>query len=361
MKKITSLLSFIILSLTVTGIANGQSMREKNPPAAAFSACTGKNINTSCRMNTRRGFMNGTCQQPRGLDKAVCVPEHQNAGHNSNNQQTRSSDNRSSDNNRNLRKHTATQSSGVRQLFPATENPIAQNYVSSQIDGEWRIIRSNGISNHKTGQFPNRGNPNRITEQNFSVRVSANPQFGSSLHRPKVIGWLLNGVPFEPGAGEFYMGERSLGWQYEALSGAVPLGLDENHAHVQPSGKYHYHGLPTLFLKKLGVTKGKHSAQIGWAADGFPIFALYGQQGEVKASYRLKSGNRPAGYNQPGGQYDGTFTQDYEYVEGLGDLDECNGTMTITADYPNGTYAYFLTNDYPVVPRCLKGRYSHSL
>jgi len=170
----------------------------------------------------------------------------------------------------------------------------------------------------------------------------------------------LNGVPFDPGAGEFYLGDRSLGWQYEALSGAVVLGLDQNHAHVQPSGKYHYHGLPTLFLEEIGVEKGKHSPQIGWAADGFPIFALYGGKEQVttlRPSYRLKAGNRPTGDNQPGGQYDGTFTQDYEYVPGLGDLDECNAAMTVTDDFPNGTYAYFLTNDYPVIPRCLKGKY----
>ncbi|WP_367646648.1 YHYH protein [Ruegeria arenilitoris] len=29
--------------------------------------------------------------------------------------------------------------------------------------------------------------------------------------------------------------------------------------------------------------------------------------------------------------------------------------MTVSAAFPSGTYAYFLTDDYPVVPRCFAG------
>ncbi|VEP16663.1 hypothetical protein H1P_480024 [Hyella patelloides LEGE 07179] len=29
--------------------------------------------------------------------------------------------------------------------------------------------------------------------------------------------------------------------------------------------------------------------------------------------------------------------------------------MTITPEFPDGTYAYFLTSDFPIVPRCFKG------
>lgn len=51
--------------------------------------------------------------------------------------------------------------------------------------------------------------------------------------------------------------------------------------------------------------------------------------------------------------------RDYEYVEGAGTLDECNGRMTVTPDFPDGTYDYFLTPDFPIVPRCFKGKLSH--
>lgn len=40
---------------------------------------------------------------------------------------------------------------------------------------------------------------------------------------------------------------------------------------------------------------------------------------------------------------------------GAGTLDECNGAFVKTADYPQGTYAYFLTDSFPVIPRCQKG------
>jgi hypothetical protein len=39
----------------------------------------------------------------------------------------------------------------------------------------------------------------------------------------------------------------------------------------------------------------------------------------------------------------GQYIQDYEYVVGLGDLDQHNGRFCKTPDFPNGTYAYFFT------------------
>ena len=91
----------------------------------------------------------------------------------------------------------------------------------------------------------------------------------------------INGVLFEPGTAEFWMGDRHADWNYEALGGAVGLGLDSNHAHVQPGGIYHYHGLPTGLLEELNFPAGKedhnrHSPLIGWAADGFPVYYAFG-------------------------------------------------------------------------------------
>ncbi|MEK9679311.1 MAG: YHYH protein, partial [Rhodospirillaceae bacterium] len=57
-------------------------------------------------------------------------------------------------------------------------------------------------------------------------------------------------------------------------------------------------------------------------------------------------------FGDPGGQHDGTFVVDYEFVKGAGDLDACNGKRVTTPDFPDGTYAYFLTQDWPVTPRC---------
>ena len=99
-----------------------------------------------------------------------------------------------------------------------------------------------------------------------------------------------------------------------------------------------------------------HSSLYGYAADGFPIYILYGYSDPtdtasavivVKSSYQLKSGTRASG--APSGTYDGTYAQDYEYVAGTGNLDECNGMVV------NGQYGYFITDAYPWVLGCYSG------
>ena len=48
----------------------------------------------------------------------------------------------------------------------------------------------------------------------------------------------------------------------------------------------------------------------------------------------------------------GTFAEDYEYLKGAGTLDEYNGRFARTPEYPEGTYAYFLTSwPYLVGPK----------
>jgi hypothetical protein len=223
------------------------------------------------------------------------------------------------------------------------------NQVETRTEGEFRIIQSNGIPDHATGMFPNRGNPNTITEQNHNFRVAMAP-VKSGQATPlgmHPFGVAVNGIPFDPGAAEYWNDDPGSGWRHEALSPSLDLGLDRNYAHVQPSGAYHYHGRPTGLLDRLGAPA--KMALAGWAADGFPIYAT----GD-RSSYRLKSGTRPGGTAGPGGNHDGTYVQDYEYVAGLGNLDECNGKTGPTPDYPGGTYYYVLSENWPVVPRCFQ-------
>ena len=82
---------------------------------------------------------------------------------------------------------------------------------------------------------------------------------------------------------------------------------------------------------------------IGWAADGFEIHYV---GDEARPSYILRTGMRPTA---PGGAYDGTYNQDFEYVRGIGNLDQCNGAEV------GGQYMYFATDAYPYFPRCLYG------
>ncbi|MEE9368676.1 MAG: YHYH protein [Pontiella sp.] len=274
---------------------------------------------------------------------------------------------------RQMRKHTANSIRPIR-LVEANEEPPVENEHHFHVKGDELKVTANGIPEHKVGEFPNRGNPHTIEPQKYSFSLPANPsaekkvislpgQSNSGRGAPNMpFGIGLNGVVMDPDTAEFWLGDRNSGWNYEALGGAVTLGIDENHAHVQPTGAYHYHGMPTGLLDELNFEKGKHSPQIGWAADGFPVYALYGYDGTNQSkvikrtsSYRLKKGTRPSAPEGPGGTYDGSFVQDYEYVKGLGSLDECNGCFTVTPEFPDGTYAYFLTKEWPVIPRVFRG------
>ena len=243
------------------------------------------------------------------------------------------------------------------------------NEVTITVEGDLRVIRTNSLPNHQTGEFPNDGNPHSIAEIDAVYSVPLDPAIAASStsllgtdNRPAYkFGIAVNGIVFDPTTAEFWMRDASTGWNIEAI-GTLNLGLDENDAHVQPDGTYHYHGVPHgLFADEDGSS---HSGLYGYAADGFPVYIYYGYSdpavsGSVKKlvpSYRLfTSGKRPPPSSGPGGDWDGTYTQDYEYVDGLGDLDECNGRTGVTPEYPEGGYHYFITDTFPYQPRCLKG------
>lgn len=257
--------------------------------------------------------------------------------------------------------------------------------VSIEVRGEYRYITSNGMPDHKTGEFPNAHNPGRMAEQRFEFRVPLTPRIaekavdlgpsgpppdraggrgrGREGGPPLLFGVAMNGVVFDPGTAEWWRDDPSSGWHVDALGPTVHLGVDAEHAHVQPpNGMYHYHGVPTALVDRLaGDQTGKKMVQVAWAADGFPVYALWGYSEAsdatsaiktLKPSYRLKQGERVGG---PGGKHDGTYVEDYEFIAGSGDLDEFNGRTGPTPEFPGGTYYYVVTAKYPFVPRQLRG------
>ncbi|MBK9187111.1 MAG: YHYH protein [Moraxellaceae bacterium] len=75
-----------------------------------------------------------------------------------------------------------------------------------------------------------------------------------------VVGFALNGVKFDPGTGgtcndtgaSCSLGGNVGAWRIEALGqSSFNFGTDENNAHVQPTGEYHYHGMPEKFIARL--------------------------------------------------------------------------------------------------------------
>jgi YHYH protein len=235
-----------------------------------------------------------------------------------------------------------------------------------------RALVSNGVPNHEVGTFPGPGNPNPIGAVSTSASYTLNPALQSAYTGVITSGYALNGVKMEPatagtcgnGGGSSCTQAGGTGpWTMEALGQtAFNFGTDENNAHVQPSGAYHYHGMPERLITKLGGG-GTKMTLIGWAPDGFPIYARHGHSVATDAgsalkvlrgSYRLKSvpdANRPSVAIYPMG----AFTQDYEYAAGSGDLDECNGRSGVTPEFPGGIYHYLITDTFPFMGRCVKG------
>lgn len=352
----------VVLSLTalVGSVVYAATQPPRQPPAEALAACASKAVGTQCTVQLPDRTLQGSCQSiPSG--QTACVPQGMPPMNGNMGNGAPPMNNGAGGMGAGMHSHTINQSSGKVALVPATQNPITTPTISVTESGNQRVIVANGIAKHRTGAFPNSGNPNSISVQSYTFKVPLKPKLTGQIKNLGLnnFGIAVNGVTFDPTAAETYKGDRT--WTYEPLSGAIALGVDVNHAHVQPNGAYHYHAKPTLLLQSLGVSASKHSPLVGWAADGFPIYALYGYQDQskkvipVSSSYRLKQGKRPTGGTNPAGTYDGTFLNDYAYVKGAGNLDECNGRMAVTPEFPEGTYAYFITNEYPMIPRCFKG------
>lgn len=238
--------------------------------------------------------------------------------------------------------------------------------------GATRALMGAGIPDHPVtgGQFAT-----PISSQVINVTSTLNPVNTGTASPIQIVGYALNSVKFDPGtAGTCTSTATGTGngqgcvaiggtdpWRLEAIGGVFQFGTDENNAHVQPDGAYHYHGMPEGIIAK--AAKGTGMVLVGWASDGFPIYGRYGYVDAnnaasgtriLKSSYQKKAtadAGRPSVSIFPLG----TFTSDYSYVAGSGDLDECNGRTGVTPEFPNGIYHYYITESYPYIQRCVKG------
>ncbi|MCR9171327.1 MAG: YHYH protein [bacterium] len=243
--------------------------------------------------------------------------------------------------------------------------PKHEHVYEEEIDEQRgvRIITANGIPQHKTGAFPNQGNPNTIQPHKVTYEIPLHPTPADDFISAQGIrmGVLFSGVELDPFTGEFFRGSGGTNykWNITTLTSTVDLGLDCNNGHVQPNGKYHYHGTPSAYLDEIQAD-GSEMIKVGYAADGYPIYYKWGynESGEITAyesGYRLKEGERPGdGKAAPDGEYDGTYFQDYEYVEGTSELDPCNGRFGKTLESDN-EYYYVITDNFPSTPICFKG------
>ncbi|MEO0342783.1 MAG: YHYH protein [Pseudomonadota bacterium] len=220
------------------------------------------------------------------------------------------------------------------------------NQVEITRKGAETCISSNGLPNHA---IENLGR-NRAQSIDQEYCFPAEPEkTNRKTTRARIIGVFLNGVSIRPGTAEYYDAntsrgfsrDESSGWRISLMGNLDKFGLDENGGHADQRGLYHYHHMPAALIPVDG------ESLIGYAADGHEIHYV---SASAKSSYVLKSGTRPT---SPGGAYDGSFEEDWEYVAGAGNLDECNGATV------NDEYMYFATNEYPYFQRCHFGEVSN--
>lgn len=238
-------------------------------------------------------------------------------------------------------------------------------------------IYTNNYPDHSWGTWPSNS---PVLAQDFEYHVCAFPQKAqqpTSIYdaptvgincRPQVqFGVGLNGIFYSGWGARWFVNpqtqQENLSWNVEPLA---VFNMDFNNAHSNNPGEYHYHGIPdSYFGDSLEIDSTAHSPLVGYAADGFPIYYKYvyadptlpsaGITG-LTSGYTIKAGNRPGdSITAPGGAYNGLYVEDYEYANPNWDLDECNGRFGITPEFPNGTYYYVLTDNWPYIPRCFYG------
>ena len=252
---------------------------------------------------------------------------------------------------------TSTTAAAVADEVAFGMGDVSTDYLTITVADGYRTIVTKSYPDHdidSSFQYP--GTPQ--VQEAATYQVTTDPQYADSptyVGTGQLFGVHLDSVLFDPKTAGYWNNDMSSGWNYVATANQ----LDAYGAHTRPeTGFYHYHAITGQWLSETT----EHSALVAWAADGFPVYLRYGYTDPTDASsgvvnlassYQLKSGSRPS--DSPGGTYDGTYVADYEYVEGLGDLDECNGRECVTPEFPDGTYAYFLTDEWPWVPTYLKG------
>jgi hypothetical protein len=289
------------------------------------------------------------------------------------------------------------------------ELTVDANVQSVQYSANYVYVRATGIPAFVTGPFAT-GPVTTALNNNYIIKMPLNPTVASTntLVGMGAVAAFINGtVAYTAGDGGSYNNQNL--WHSNAVY-FENRGFDCAHGHPGPmTSDYHHHQNPSAFNVETVPTSSicniyladglyvpnaaTHGPLIGFAADGFPIYGAYGYTDpldptspikRITPSYQLRNitarTTLPDGTAAVGptlsemvqimgpGQPQiqailGAYLEDFEYVAGLGDLDESNGRFCITPEYPNGIYCYFATIDAdnkPVYPYLL-GKYYHGV
>lgn len=206
------------------------------------------------------------------------------------------------------------------------------------------VVESNGIPSFTFVAVT----PNALTEQTFAFHFPRFPAAATAnaavpLGGPVAVA--VNGLPIF-GPTEAPM----MGYHDPLLDGL----LDYCNGHTAPGGVYHFHARPDCLFTD---PEGNTSLVVAYAFDGYPILAPYTCTDAACTATRelTSSWQRIASQFAADGTplYSGTTSGSwdiFEYVEGSGDLDRCNGR-----ELPGGGYAYYATSTFPYFVGCYHG------
>lgn len=199
------------------------------------------------------------------------------------------------------------------------------------------VVTSNGIPDYPYIETT----PGIPTEQDLAFRIPLVPAEADEPGAIPLLGAVavaINGVPI-------YGPTEGTGGDVLSLEDA----LSECGSHNGPTGFHiHIHGSAdgtACLHSSEDVTSG--TAMVGWSPDGYPIMSGVVCEDEACATtLQLHSGWELTD--------EALFASDtwsaHSYVEGSGDLDQCNGR--VDAD---GQYRYYTTPTFPYILGCYRG------
>lgn len=147
-------------------------------------------------------------------------------------------------------------------------------YYAESVDGSTRSVSVNNCLNHGV---------KKSTKIENTFKVPQNPKYDPSVQLSLSKLGAAIGIT-QSGAQVFsaYLGDQIDAVDYSTTATAVEGdSFDFCDGHMNAAGNYHIHMPPSCLLRQKGMAAGRHSPQIGWAADGFPIYGPLGVDGTL--------------------------------------------------------------------------------
>jgi len=228
---------------------------------------------------------------------------------------------------------------------------------SETLNNKYRKITYNGCPNHvltnKIGD-----NPNKAVKSSTTFKVPLYPMYDTSeqadlSEQGGTIGVTRSGVLiYSPYGGPTYGAVTKYSKSAPYVEGDT---FDECGAHSASSSSvsYHHHIPPSCLLKQLNQTDDAHSPQVGWAADGFPVYGPRGPGGVMMQTCTVTGGTYGTDVctDDCTGYWSTSIGDGYNYrYYMLGTYQNCDGECDTPISDGEQSSDY-----YPFTPVCMNG------